>query len=193
MTRLIKLSMIFLFITTVAVMAQKKDYSSYDGYLDFKNIESLMNTDESTEIIIEEKLLRMVGRLAKHEDPELQDLLENIKLVKAVTFDVYDKNYKELHKIVSDMAVDLDKKGWDRIVKSKSRDNIAFVYIKTEGEEGINGLAVMSVEESGQAAFVNVVGTIDLDAIGRLGAKFDIPALYKVNGHNSDRKKIEKE
>ncbi len=183
MTRLIKLSMIFLFITTVAVMAQKKDYSSYDGYIDFKSIEALMDTDESTEIIIEEKLLRMVGRLAKHEDPELQELLENIKLVKAMTFDVSNKNYKELSKIVMDMAASLDKKGWDRIVKSKSRENIAYVYIKTEGEEGINGLAVMSVDENGEAAFVNVVGTIDLDAIGRLGSKFDIPALYKVNSH----------
>lgn len=183
MTRLIKLSMLFLFITTISLMAQKKDYSGYDGYLDFQEIEALMDTDESTEIIIEEKLLRMVGRLAKHEDPELQELLNNVKLVKAVTFDVSSKNYKDLHKHVNTMAKKLDSKGWDRIVKSKSRENIAYVYIKTEGEEGINGLAVMSVEEHGEAAFVNIVGTIDLDAIGRLGSKFDIPALYKINGH----------
>ena len=34
-----------------------------------------------------------------------------------------------------------------------------------------------SLEKSGEAAFVNIVGTIDLKTIGKLGKKFDIPQL----------------
>ena len=62
-------------------------------------------------------------------------------------------------------------KKWDRIVKTKSKGEIANVYIKTAGDEEFVGLTVVTIDENGEAAFVNIVGTINMDALGKLGSK----------------------
>ncbi len=51
----------------------------------------------------------------------------------------------------------------------------------------IIGLAVTTLEADGEAAFVNIVGTIELATIGKLGNKFNIPHLEGVGNHNGDR------
>lgn len=180
MKNLIKLSVMFLVVATSFVFAQKKDYSKEPGYVDFTKFEEFIQTDQTTEIIVENKLLRMVGRIVKNKDAELKDLLDNLKLIKAISFETEDKTFKELYTNTDKIASKLDGMGWDRIVKSKAKDRITYVYIKTQGDEDILGLAVMNVEADGESSFVNVVGKINLDAIGRLGDKFDIPALDKV-------------
>jgi len=180
MKNLIKLFVILIVLASTFVFAQKKDYSNEPGFVDFTKFEEFIQSDETTEIIIENKLLRMVGRIVKNKDAELKDLLDNLKLVKAITFETLDKNYSDLYKNVQKIAKKLDNMNWDRIVKSKSKERISYVYIKTKGDEDILGLAVMNVEKDGESSFVNVVGKINLDAIGRLGDKFNIPALDNI-------------
>ena len=75
---------------------------------------------------------------------------------------------------------EVEKKGWDRIVRMKDRDEAADVYIKTEND-GIIGLLVTAFNEDDEAAFVNIVGDINLETIGKLGDKFDIPSLDSIN------------
>ena len=72
---------------------------------------------------------------------------------------------------------DLMKKDWDRIVKTKSRGEVANVYVKTAGDEEFVGLTVVAIDTGGEAAFVNIVGNIDIETLGRLGEKFDIPGI----------------
>lgn len=43
------------------------------------------------------------------------------------------------------------------------------------------GLVVTSVGDDDEAAFVNIVGTIDLATLGRLGKQFNIPQLGDVD------------
>lgn len=180
MKNLIKLLLIVLIIAPTMLFAQKKDYSNEPGYVDFTKFENFIQSDETTEVIVENKLLRMVGRIVKNKDPELKDLLDNLKLVKAISFETMDDNYSEIAGNVQKIASKLDGMGWDRIVKSKSKKRVTYVYIKTKGDEDVLGLAVMNVEKDGESSFVNVVGKINLDAIGRLGDKFNIPALDRI-------------
>ncbi|MFA8343403.1 MAG: DUF4252 domain-containing protein [Rhodothermaceae bacterium] len=180
MKNLIKLFLMLIIAAPTLIFAQKKDYSNEPGYVDFTKFENFIQSDETTEVIVENKLLRMVGRIVKNKDPELKDLLDNLKLVKAISFETVDKSFSDLYGNVQKIADKLDGMGWDRIVKSKSKERITFVYIKTKGDEDVLGLAVMNVEKDGESSFVNVVGKINLDAIGRLGDKFNIPALDNV-------------
>ena len=180
MRNLIKLSILFVIALSSITFAQKKDYSGEPGYVDFAKFEGFINSDVTTEIIVENKLLRMVGRIVKNKDPELKDMMDNLKLIKAISFKTEESSFKDLSSNVQKISKKLDGMGWDRIVKSKAKDRITYVYIKTKGDEDILGLAVMNVEEDGESSFVNVVGKINLDAIGRLGDRFDIPALDSV-------------
>ena len=76
--------------------------------------------------------------------------------------------------------------GWKRIVKTRSDDEMANVYIKQGSNKKIVGLVVTSVENDDEAAFVNIVGTIDLATIGKLGKQFNIPQLNGVNHHKEE-------
>ncbi|MCF6269938.1 MAG: DUF4252 domain-containing protein [Melioribacteraceae bacterium] len=71
--------------------------------------------------------------------------------------------------------------GWDRIVKTRSRDEVVNVFILTSNEENIDGLVVTTVEKGGEAAFINIVGNINLETIGELSDKFDIPSISDLN------------
>lgn len=188
-SRIIKIA--FSLLLVGILFAQKQDYSKYAGYVDFSQFEKFNMKDGSTEVVVEEKLLRMVGKMVQQEDKELQKLLNNLKLIKAVSFDVDDKNFKEMNSKIQNISDKLDSQGWDRIVKSKSDDRLAYVYVKTRGEDDVLGLVVLAIKNGEQAAFVNVVGDINMEAIGRLSTKFNIPALGVV-GHNHKKDKKDK-
>ncbi len=176
------LSIALIFISTL-IFSQKNDYSKYKGYVDFGNLEQFETSEEVVEVIIEEHLLRMVAKMAGKNEPELTSVLDGIKLIKVHTFGISEKNYDDLVQIVKDVDRKLMNAGWDRIVKTRSKDEVASVYILTSNEENIEGLVVTSVEDGDEAAFVNIVGNINLETIGELSDKFDIPSIGNLKKH----------
>jgi len=176
MKTLIKSIIILVIFLAVNISAQEKDYSKEPGFVNFGDLSSLQDDEEVTEILIEEKLLKMVSKFTD-DDPELSDLVGGLKLIKVNTFAVTPGNSSDLMKRANSIDKDLMNKKWDRIVKTKSKGNVANVYLKTAGDDDFVGLTVVTVDEDGEAAFVNIVGSINMDALGKLGKKFDIPGL----------------
>jgi len=166
---------------------QKNDYTKYKGYVNFGDLEKFETGEEVTEVIIEEHLLRMVSKMAGKDEPELGVVLDGIKLIKVNTFGVSEENYPKLALIVKNIDKKLMSDGWDRIVKTRSKDELVNVFILTSKEEKISGLVVTSIEKNGDAAFVNIVGNIDLETIGKLSDKFDIPSISDLNNHKNKK------
>ena len=176
MKKLINIFAALLFLSAVNIIAQEEDYSKYAGFANFGDLSALEDGEMVTEILIEEKLLKMVAKFT-NDDEDLSSLMSGLKLIKVNTFEVTATNAEELKARANSIDKDLMKKNWDRIVKTKSKGEIANVYIKTAGEEEFVGLTVVSIDENGEAAFVNIVGNIDMDTLGKLGQKFDIPGI----------------
>lgn len=167
---------LFLVLSSASLFAQETDYSKFPGYANFGNLESMQDGEMVTEILIEEKLLRMVSKFTK-DDEELSNLIGGLKLIKVNTFEVTKENADGLMNRASKIDKELMSNKWDRIVKTKSRGEVANVYLKTQGDDEFVGLTVVTVDKDGEAAFINIVGTINMDALGKLGQKFDIPGL----------------
>ncbi|MBL1212254.1 MAG: DUF4252 domain-containing protein [Ignavibacteriae bacterium] len=182
MKTLTKLAVIFVLLLSTAAFAQGKDYSDEPGYVNFGNLADFETEEMVTEVILEDHILRMVSKITKGEDEDLSKLIGGLKLIRVNAFEVNTKNESELFDKVKSVDKDLMGEGWDRIVKSRSKSESAYVYIKTDGTDNIYGLVVMAIDGSGEAVFVNIVGDINLETIGKLGAKFDIPALDQING-----------
>lgn len=180
MKALIKILPLFILFAAASLSAQETDYSVYPGYANFGDLSALEDGEMVTEILIEEKLLRMVAKFTK-DDVELSDLIGGLKLIKVNTFEVTPSNSDELMNRAQKIDKDLMNRNWDRIVKTKSRGEVANVYIKTAGDDEFVGITVVSIDEGGEAAFVNIVGSINMDTLGKLGDKFDIPGLDNVN------------
>lgn len=183
-------AVLLVFMTaSINLFAQNKaDYKNDPGYVDFGNMSKYLNGDNVTEVNIESYLLKMVGRATEEDDPELSKMLNGLKLIKVYSFKVPVKNQGEVVSKIGEINSKLESDDWNRIVKVKSPKDNANVYIKTNKDQShILGLVVTSLDKKGDAAFVNIVGRIDLDAIGKLGSKFNIPSLDSVN--NKGKKK----
>ena len=177
-----------IFIFSFALFAQEKyDYSNDPGYVDFGDLAKFQNDSDVTEIIIESNLLKMVANATKNNDTALYDLLSGLKLVKVNSFRSSEGDRDELMGKMESINKKLVSKDWDRIVHVKSRGEYTNVFIKSSaGGNNILGLAVTTYEKNGEASFVNIVGKIDLESIGRLGAKFDIPSLGHIHKKRGD-------
>ncbi|MCK5086622.1 MAG: DUF4252 domain-containing protein [Melioribacteraceae bacterium] len=176
-----------LLIFSSSLFAQKGDYSKYAGYVDFGNLSAFETGEEVTEVLIEEHLLRMVAKLAIKEEPELSSVLDGIKLIKVHSFEISEENFTKLSDKTKKIENELMNKGWDRIVRVKSKDELVNVFIKTVNEDKIEGLVVTTVEKQGEAVFVNIVGDIDLETISKLSDKFDIPNLHGLDNHKEEK------
>ena len=176
MKTLINILAVLFFVSAANLFAQDEDYSQYAGFANFGDLASLEDGEMVTEVLIEEKLLRMVSKFTK-DDEELSNLIGGLKLIKVNTFEVTSNNEDQLMAKAKEIDKDLMRKDWDRIVKTKSRGEVANVYVKTAGDEEFVGLTVVAIDTGGEAAFVNIVGNIDIETLGRLGEKFDIPGI----------------
>ena len=189
---LIKTTVLFLLLGGM-VFAQNDDYSQYPGYVDFGNFEKYEDSDNITEVLIEEHLLKMVAKLAGDQDEELSGLIGGLKLIKVYSFEVDKNNETDVKKRIKNVDKKLMDQNWDRIVRVRQKDEVTNIYIKTEDDDKVLGLVVASLEKDGEATFVNIVGNINLETIGRLSEKFNIPELEKVSGEeNKDENDDEK-
>ncbi len=171
---------------SINVLSQSTDVTKEPGYVDFGDFTSLENTTNVTEIILDEDLLSVLASMSDESDPNIMSILNGIKLVKANVYEISDDNKDLLRKRINEIDTKLTNSNWKRIVKTRSEDEMANVYIKLNNDKKIVGLAVTNFEKDGEAAFVNIVGNIDLATIGKLGKKFGIPHLGEVK-HDKEK------
>jgi Domain of unknown function (DUF4252) len=181
--KLIKILPLIIIVFSCSLAAQEKgDYSNDPGYVDFGDLAKFYNGDDVTEVLVEKNLLKLVANATKDEDSALYDLLSGLKLVKANSFKNDGSSRDEIVGKMEDMGKKLKAKNWDRIVYVKSGKEYTNVFIKSNSSDGtIEGLVVTTYQNDGEATFVNIVGKINLESIGRLGKKFDIPSLGSIN------------
>jgi Domain of unknown function (DUF4252) len=171
---------VILLLTTFTTIAQS-DYSKEPGYFDFGDLSVFEKGDGVTEVFLESNIFKMVASATEEKDPDLSSMLNGLKLVKVNVFNVNDKNVNGIRERIDEADKKLVDQKWDRIVRTKGGDEAVNVYIKTSGNNNILGLVVTTLDKHDQAVFVNIVGNIDLKKIGKLGAKFDIPSLDKID------------
>jgi hypothetical protein len=152
-----------------------KEIRKHPGYVDFDDIE-IPEAEETVEVYVRGPLLKLVAQATDHEDPALSKLLSKLLLIKVNTFSVNSVISQELKQKIATVESSLQKQNWEKVVRVKERDEFTNVYLKMDNEQVI-GLVVMAVEDGDEAVFVNIVGEIDMDSIGKLGRKFDIPRL----------------
>jgi len=160
----------------VAEGQKKTDYSKQPGYVDFESMGLFTEEEAVVEIYLHDALLGMVSSMSKGADPDLSDMLSKLQLVRVQKFRLGDTKVTAVETQVSALAGKLEKGGWMRAVRVREKDENIYVYFKM-GDKVLNGITVMAVDEDSMATFVNIVGDIDPEQIGRLGKKFDIDEL----------------
>jgi hypothetical protein len=167
-----------------------KDYSKLPGYVEFATLDIFGQQEPKVEIYLEEPLIDLVSKFVQSEDEELYSVLRKLKLVRVQVFEVTEELAAQFIDRSAKAVKNLDKQGWQRIVRVKDEGENAYIYLKPAADyQSIDGILVIAVEEGeNEAVFVNIVGNINPDDVSRLGGHFNIEELdsirYEVKQRN---------
>ena len=168
------------------------DYTRDPGYVDFEALglaaPVLLDPDRtpggegSFRISLYGPILRLVAEATRGEEPGFSELLSNLRAIRAEIFSPSDWQENDLRRRTVETARELERRGWQTVVEVRSGEgDLSFIQTRTRPDgERIFGLAVMFVEPGGSAGFINIVGDVSPEELGRLGRTFDIEPLARL-------------
>ena len=149
------------------------------GFVDFGKIAELAG-GSTVDVHLKGPLLSMAARIVDKGETEVAELLRSLKLVRVNVFKVDEANRAEIQKRILALRAELTAQKWEQLVSVRDKKDDVGVYIKTRGEEAIEGVVVSVMDGKGEAVLVNIVGDLKPDQIGMLADKFNIDPLKKV-------------
>lgn len=153
------------------------EFKKLPGYVDFEAMGVLKDVETSVEVFLKGPLLKLCREAVRNDEPELAEMLDGVQYVRVQVFPLDRRSSEEVSRKTGEIAKNLEKKGWEVAVRVRERDENVFVYILPGKDDKIEGLVVMAVEDGEEAAFINIVGTIDPEQLGRVGRNLDIDDL----------------
>lgn len=166
-----------------------QDYTKHPGYVDFGDFKELSDVEETVEVFIRGPLLRFVSKATRNEDPNLADLLDGLLLIRVHVFEVTPDNEKQVADVIKSISKKLEGKKWERMVRVRKQNEKAEIFTQFGKNDELTGLVVLGYEDRDEAVFVNIVGRIDPEQLGKLSGKFNIPTLDSVEIEYKDKKK----
>lgn len=168
------LTSIFLLLMSGAAAARTQDVTIP------LNIERLSTKAvESVNVTVDGALLQLASKFLSASDPDqkaVKDLISNLKGVYVRTFQFANPGeYSEID--VEALRSQMRAPVWSKMVTVRSKndgDNVDVFFKMDKGQ--IAGLVVIAAEPK-ELTVVNIVGSIDLDQLSKLGGQFGIPKI----------------
>lgn len=138
---------------------------------------------EFVEINLSPAMLKFAAKIAAHHEPEAAELVGNLKRIRVNVVGMDDANRAGTVEQIEAVRRKLDEQGWTKMVTVREKndgDNVD-IHVKQRSEDAIDGLVITVIDRKGEAVFVNIVGNISADQIGKLAEKLDIEPLRKVH------------
>ncbi len=151
------------------------DVRADPGYLDLGMIESWFNQEANIEVNVQGALLNLVRSASRHEDEELADMLGKLKGVYVRGYKIDPAAVENIASRTGKLAQSLSADGWETVVRMRDEEERVDVFLRSN-QNRIAGLVVMVVGED-ETIFVNIVGEIDPDDIGRIGGRVNVPDI----------------
>ncbi len=168
--------------------ADDKAFASMPGYVDFAALAKI-SEEAKVEVNLKSPMLGLVSKFVGYDDPELRDMLANLKLVRVRVYDLTPEIEKQFLAAGTETTNRLDKDGWERIVRVREDNERVDIYFKpSSNTEWIEGVLIIAVDT--EAAFVNIVGQIRPEDVGRIGEHFDIDE-FGVDSKGNTKIKVE--
>ncbi len=157
----------------IATAQVSEDYKKHPGYIDLSFVSAFGEPQKSVEIFLTPGLVKLIAAL--DEDRELESVLKKLVMIKVYTFEVNRSNRHKFESKIDDLRKKLKQSQWIKFIHVKEDTDRTEVYIRETNDE-IQGLTILSIEDR-EVTFVNIVGIIDLESIGKLSRRYNIPKL----------------
>ncbi|MEE8338962.1 MAG: DUF4252 domain-containing protein, partial [Xanthomonadales bacterium] len=105
------------------------------------------------------------------ENPEAAELFKRLHGVRVSVFENPSMNEGAVD-YVKTISSKLNQQGWESVVTVNTDDEQVRIFMKFNGEN-VEGITVMVLQED-EAVFVNVIGDLKPDELGKVMENFDI-------------------
>ena len=172
--------------------AERGDKAAVPGFVDGTRLAELAGDDAvSVEITLGKSLLKPILRA----DPELEKLAGGLESIYALVLEIESPSVAEqVVREVREIESRLVARGWERVARVREKDEEVKVLVLVKDEQTYDGLVVLVVdrsEDAAQVVFANIAGKIDLAAIERLGETIDVPGLSDIEIEAPEREEPE--
>ena len=165
-------------LTAVTLTFAAQAQTDSAGFVDFGQL-TPPKAGEFVEINIGKTLINLAARIVQTTETDAAELLRGLQRVRVNVVGLDDDNRSEMEGRVGEIRAKLNREGWEPIVTVKDKTDDVAVYLKTRGEEAVEGIVVTVLEGKRQAVLINIVGNIDPEKIAVIGEKLNIPPLRK--------------
>lgn len=186
-------TVLWLFAATVA----QAGVEQHPGYIDFAKFGLGAGEEPTVEINLRGPMLKLAAAASDDDDPELGSMLSGLEGIYVRTYQLDDRSPSGFDKAIASISQHLQASGWETIVKVREPDERAHIAIKMDGDK-IVGMTVVALDEKDRdegVVFINIVGTIDLAKVGRMGKHFDfeVDALDSLERESKKKAKTDDE
>jgi len=142
-----------------------KDLKKLNGYVEFDASKILGRAQAEVNLLLEEALLTVMVGAVKEDQPELAELLQDIKLIQVQVFKRLSEQEKKYFDKVSDLVRWLkETHAWNTVVSVNENGKTVDILMLT-ANEAIVGLALF-VSERSEFVFINIAGEFDPELLG---------------------------
>jgi len=148
---------------------------SHPGHVDSAALVEKAGGDDAirVEINLSGKLLQAFAKV----DPALYELVSEISSIEAVILDMSGEGSSaKALTVIRDISKQLKAKDWELVARLKEDAGEEVHVLVLNIDEKIEGMVVMVIDDS-ELVFANIAGTIDMEAISKIGEGFGIPGL----------------
>ncbi len=148
------------------------------GYVDLQTFASWFDESPTVEVNVKGALLRMAAAATRDEDPTLAAMLTRLKAIQVRTFRYVPGQRARLTSRTDGLARTLEAKGWETIVRVRDEEDVD-MYLQMRGERVMGMMVTVISPDEDEVVFINIVGEIDPEEVGRLGSRFDLDVLNR--------------
>ena len=152
--------------------AAAADLEKEPGYVDLEWIEIPADAAEIKDIDLSPMLLTFARDAREQGDDALVEALGMVRSLRVKAFSVGAAQDAQVAATVEKVTARLQKDDWKRLVYVKSKDETVSVSTRYAGDQLV-GLMLVAYEPGDSAAFVNVVGDLDLGKMLKLAGEID--------------------
>lgn len=167
---------LFLALSFVALLLTTPTYAIAKGQIDFADL-SAHYGDPKVEVNLSAGLMKLVGRFADSDDPEVGEILSSLESIKVRVYNL-NGEVEKASSTIDRVSGELKADNWETLVTVNNNEENQKVRIFSKSTNNvIDGVVVMVVspeEDGGEAVFINIVGEIDPEKIGKVAKTLNI-------------------